>query len=124
MNQVTRDIDPREAQDLLERVPRACLAFAGESGPQALPVRLIWQAGRYWIGLPAEAEPLPDTGQEVVLLVDEGIYYFELRAIYIRGQAQAAEPPAGAPGGHTWLEVVPAKTVAWDYGKMREVEGK
>ena len=30
MKRVTRDIDPRSAQDLLERVPRACLSFASE----------------------------------------------------------------------------------------------
>jgi hypothetical protein len=57
----------------------------------------------------------------VVLLVDEGIYYFDLRAIYIRGQAQPAEAPVGAPVGLAWFVVVPLKTVAWDYGAMRAV---
>ena len=41
------------------------------------------------------APRLPAPGQEIVLLVDEGIYYFDLRAIYIRGTVQPGPPPAG-----------------------------
>ncbi len=121
MKQVTRDIDPGLAQDLLVRGPRACLAYASDHGPQALPVGLVWKAGRYLVHISANIDPPPIAGQEVVLLVDEGIYYFDLRAIYVRGVVQPAEPPPGAPPGYTWLEVVPQKTVAWDYGMMREV---
>ncbi len=116
---VTRDIDPGSAQDLLERVPRACLAFAGDNGPLLQPVEVVWQAGRYWIGIPAETNHPPATGQEVVLLIDEGIYYFDLRALTLRGQAQPAAAPPGARAGCAWLELIPTKMVAWDYGKMR-----
>src|SRR5512146_1772345 len=127
MKSVTRDIDPSLAPALLERVPRACLSYAGAHGPRLLPVGVLWQNGRTLVSLPADAGERPEPGQEVVLLVDEGIYYFDLRAIYIRGRAQPAETPAelrsvGAPSKSTWFEVVPAKTVAWDYGSMREVE--
>ncbi len=120
MKQVTRNIDFSSALDLLKRVPRACLAYAGDHGPNALPVSLRWQDERYLISLPRDIEQRLTTGQEVVLLVDEGIYYFELRAIYVRGHVQPAEAPMNAPAGQTWLEVVPIKTVAWDYGMMRE----
>jgi hypothetical protein len=121
MKQVTRDIDPGSARDLLERVPRARLAFASSLGPQAQPVRLVWRDDRYLVGIHKDNRYLPSSGQEVVLLIDEGIYYFELRAIYIRGQVQSVEAPSGAQDGYTWFEVYASKTVAWDYGSMREV---
>ncbi len=120
MRQVTRDIDPRQAQDLLERVPRACLSFASQSGPRVWPVEVWWQPGRCLVGIPAGAEDRPGPGQEAVLLVDEGIYYFDLRAITIRGQVQPAAAPPGARAETAWFELVPSKTVAWDYGSMRD----
>jgi len=64
----------------------------------------------------------PAIDQEVVLLVDEGVHFFDLRAIYIRGRVKPAEAPNGAPAGRTWFEVIPLKTVAWDYGTLREVK--
>lgn len=118
---VTRDIDPAQARDLLARVPRAALALAGERGALAQPVRLVAQRGRYWVGLAPQAGPRPSPGQEVVLLVDEGVHWFDLRAIYIRGHAQPAALPAGAEAGREWFEVLPLKTRAWDYGALREV---
>jgi hypothetical protein len=121
MKQVTRNIDPSRARDLLERVPRACLSFASDHGPQAQSIVFVWHGGRYLAGLPEDADCQPVSGQEVVLLIDEGIYFFDLRAIYIRGQAKPAEALRGAPAGRTWVEVVPLKTVAWDYGTLREV---
>ena len=121
MKRVTRNIDPGSARDLLERVPRVCLCFASDHGPQAQPIVLVWHNDRYLAGLPRKAEQRPSSGQEVVLLIDEGIHFFDLRALYIRGQVQPAEPPRRAPADRRWLEVVPLKTVAWDYGRLREV---
>ncbi len=122
MKSVTRDIDPRLAQDLLERVPRACLSFAGERGPRVEPVRVVWQNGGCLVGLPPGADARPAPGQEAVLLVDEGIYYFELRAIYIRGSLQPIAAPTGERAGGAWFALAPVKAVAWDYGSMREVD--
>ncbi len=122
MKRVTRDIDPVDAQDLLERVPRASLAWACDHGPYAQPIAFVWHDGRYLAGIPAESDLRPSADQEVVLLVDEGVYFFDLRAIYIRGRVQPAETPNGAPAGRTWFEVIPLKTVAWDYGTLREVQ--
>jgi hypothetical protein len=124
MKQVTRNIDLNRVRDLLERVPRACICFASDRGPQAQPIVMLWHDGRYLAGIPRDAVHQPDSGQEVGLLVDEGIYYFDLRAIYIRGQVKPAETPEGAPASCTWLEVVPTKTVAWDYGTLREVSNE
>jgi len=122
MKQVVRNIDVESAVDLLEGKARACIAFANEDGPQAQPVRLVWRERRYFIGVPGAAGQQPHAGQEVVLLVDEGVDFFDLRALYVRGQLQAAEMPTEAVAGQSWFEVVPDKTVAWDYGSMREVD--
>lgn len=121
MKRVSRDIDPATARDLLERVPRACITYAANGEPQAQPVVLHWRADRYHIGISASATPQPEEGQEVVLLVDEGVYFFTLRAIYLRGQLKTAPPPDRAPDGYVWFELLPQKTVAWDYGKLHEV---
>ncbi len=75
---------------------------------------------RYLVCLPEKAESLPSEGQEAVLLIDEGIYYFELRAIYIRGQLEHVEPPE-MQSDRIWFELKPCKTVAWDYGTLHEV---
>lgn len=122
MKRVTRDIDPRDAQDLLERVPRACIAFTSDIGPVSQPVVLVWQTDHYFVGIPGNADHKPEFGNEVVLLVDEGVQFFDLRAIYIRGKAISIEVPAGEPAGRIWFDVVPTKMVAWDYGMLREVE--
>jgi hypothetical protein len=121
MKRVTRTIDPDRARDLLKRVPRACLCFASNQGPQAEPVVLVWHDGCYLAGLPYDAERQPGSGEEVVLLIDEGVHFFDLRALYIRGRVQPAEAPRGVQTSCTWVEVVPFKTVAWDYGALREV---
>lgn len=119
---VTRDIDPDRAGDLLDQAPRACIAVAGDDGPQALPVAFAWVDGRYLAGVAGDTGPLLEADDEVVLLVDDGVHFFDLRAVYVRGRAEPTAPPAGATGGRTWFEVVPQLRVAWDYGQMREVE--
>ncbi len=121
MKQVSRDIDPGNAQDLIERAPRARLAYANSQGPQAQPVSFVRRNERYLVGIRKGTHYLPSPGQEVTLLIDEGIYYFELRAIYIRGQVRPIAAPSDAQGEYSWFEVDVSKTVAWDYGSMREV---
>jgi len=119
MKTISRSIDPASASDLLTQVPRACLAFSSPHGAQSQPVTLKWHENRYFVGLPERASDLP--AGEVVLLVDQGVHFFDLRAIYIRGQVQPVDPPSGADSGYTWFEVIPTKTVAWDYGTLHEV---
>lgn len=121
MSRVTRDVDLDSARDLIERGARACLSFASSHGPQAQPVALAAQGGRWLAGVPGDAGQRPGAGQEVVLLADEGVHYFDLRALSIRGRLRPAAAPAGAPAGRTWFEVVPLAAAAWDYGSMREV---
>jgi hypothetical protein len=121
VKQVTRNIELEQAMDLLERVPRACLCFGGNRGPRALPVGMLCKGGRYLVSIHTDAEGPPSIGQEVVLLIDEGIYYFDLRALYIRGSLQPADGTLVTCADCGWFEVVPFKTIAWDYGKLREV---
>lgn len=122
MKRVTRNIEPEAAHDLLLSVPRACIAFAGDDGPHAQPVIFIWRDERYQIGIPASATCQPAPDQEIVLLVDEGVYFFDLRAIYIRAVAMPVKPPSDNTPGYDWFELKPSKTIAWDYGAMREVD--
>ena len=122
MKHMTRDIDPVDAQDLLERVPRASLALAGDEGPCAQPVDLVWRDGRYLVGVSATAQLQPEVDHEVVLLVDDGLQFFDLRAIYVRGHVRPAAAPHGASSGRAWFEVIPLKIVAWDYGTLHEVK--
>jgi hypothetical protein len=119
MTRITRNIDPAEARDLLERVPRACVAFGHES-PQADLVTVVFKHDRYLLGMTLSAASHPAVGDEVVLLVDEGCQFFDLRAIYVRGYVQLPSEVQGLPGDLLWFEVQPTRTVAWDYGSIRE----
>lgn len=121
MKRVTRNVEPERNRDLLERVPHACITFATERGPCARPVVVAWRDNQYLIGISENADHRPDANQEVVLLVDDGVYFFDLRAIYVRGHAKPVVTPGGVPAHHVWYEVVPLKTVAWDYGTLRRV---
>jgi hypothetical protein len=121
MKQVTRNIDLASARDLLQRVPRACIAFADADRPLAQPVKAAWRDERFFVGIPENA-PRPAPGQEAVLLIDEGIYYYDLRAVYLRGHLQPAEAVSGGPPGCVWFEILPTRTMAWDYGMLREVD--
>ncbi|HZO75796.1 MAG TPA: hypothetical protein VFB60_26585 [Ktedonobacteraceae bacterium] len=121
MKRITRNIPPDRARDLLERVPRACIAFANDLGPQVQPVTFVSHENRYLVGLPEHVTPGPSPHQEIVLLIDEGISFFDLRALLLRGYILPTEAPPDAPPGRRWFEVLPLKTVAWDYGALREV---
>jgi hypothetical protein len=123
MKRVTRNVDPRELQDLLERPPRAYLAFNDSGAIGAIPVTFRFSNGRYRIGISSRsASQTPRLGQAVTLLIDDGQYYFELRAIKIRGVTAATDRiPQGAVSDLNWMEVLAEKVVAWNYGRMREV---
>jgi hypothetical protein len=122
VKRITLNVDVAEARDLLVRVPRACVAFAGEDGPHLEPVTVLFDDERYLVGIPSSVTSRPADSVEVVLLVDNGVQFFDLRAVYVRGHA---EPPALAEGsadGFWWFEVQPTRVVAWDYARIREVD--
>ena len=117
MKRVTRAVRPEDLRELLERPPRATLAFVREGQIHAIPVAFKYDDGRYLVGLPDDATP-PDG--RVKLLVDDGPWYFDLRGLWVRGALTPIKPPASAPEGATWFELAPEKTAAWHYGSMRE----
>ena len=122
MKRITLNVDPMEARDLLERVPRACVAFASDEGPQAEPVTVLVKDDRYLVGMPSSAASHLTADQEVVLLVDDGVHFFDLRAIYVRGHVQPLGEVEDLADDFFWFEVEPTRTVAWDYARIREVD--
>lgn len=120
MQGMTRDVDPSTLTDLLERPPRATIAFIDRERADVLPVRARCRAGTYRFGvLPEVATDLND--REVVLVIDDGSYFFELRGISVRGLARRidrAEP--GETAALAWYLIEPRRILAWNYDAMRE----
>lgn len=117
---VTRDVPETDMAPLLERPGRACMASVTDDDLHLTPVVPEGPDLPYRVHV-ARGVAQVSAGQEVVLLVDEGIAYFELRALYVRAVVTAVEP-AGS-GRTDRLTLTPIKTVAWDYGKMRTARG-
>lgn len=120
---VTRDVQPADVVDLAVAPPRAHLAFVADGAPHVVPVRVRRVGGADLVGL---ADARPDlAGREVHLVRDDGRYWFELRALTVRGVLRATAPEAAAStpsGGLRWYRLEPSRTVAWDYGSLREVD--
>jgi hypothetical protein len=117
MSRASNRVDPAALGDLLAAPCRATLAWTAEGRLELAPVRYAGRDGRHYVTVPREGTaPGPDT--RVSLVLDDGASWFELRAVTLRGVlAPASDPP---PGGEPWLELVPARTTAWDYGAFHE----
>lgn len=107
--QITRVVGLEDLSDLIDASARAYLAYVAGGAPQAIRVTSRREAGRWMVTLPRGAS-VPD-GTPVVLLIDDGEFYFELRGIRIRGTLREAY--AGT------REVIPERITTWDYGSMR-----
>ncbi len=103
--------------DLLRCPARACLGFAVADRPWIEPVAFVFHDGHYLVSLETGSRA-PEDGTEVVLVVDEGRLFFELRAVYIRGKATHIRDES--EDARVWVEVLPTNTTSWDYGRMRE----
>ena len=114
--EVTVRVPLEESLDLLERPARACVGFTSEGGPRIEPVGLRYEDGRYLIGIEPSAQA-PDPASEVVLVVDDGVLFFELRAVYIRGVARPI--PSSPQEQLRWVELEPSRVSSWNYGRMR-----
>jgi hypothetical protein len=119
MKRITNAVDPESMQALLERVPRACVAFDNAGIVELMPVEFRFQQGLYWIGMSGESGLAPGPDEVVKLLIDEGMYYFDMRGIWIRGRALfSKERPEGGAPALNWFQLVPERSVAWDFGAM------
>lgn len=117
---VTRDVEPAQLGDLLTKPPRAAIAFVEDEEVTILPAHARVMNGEHRFAV--EAASAPDlSGREVVLMRDDGPYWFELRGISVRGTAARVPSLSAPPGGPlAWYAVAPTRTIAWDYAALRE----
>ena len=111
---VTRDVALDAVGDLLARPLRASVTYADENGVTIVPARARLVTHPPRIGLPAAGPDL--TGREVVVLVDDGSWWFRLRGASFRGLARRDAEAEGV----VWWTITPTRVLAWDYGALRE----
>jgi hypothetical protein len=117
---VTRDVDPAAVRDLLDHPPRATVAFVHGGSAAVLPARARLDGNRRLFAVAADAAPVLDR-QEVVLVIDDGWYWFQLRGVSVRGIAHRVDAPTAAEAAPVaWYAVDPRRVLAWDYGAVRE----
>lgn len=116
---VTRDVAVSAVPDLLDHPPRATVAFVDGGAVDLLPARARCRGDTHLFGvLPDAAPDLQNC--EVVLVIDDGPYWFELRGISVRGVAARVEPPGdGGAERLVWYAIEPRRVLAWDYGSIR-----
>ena len=117
---VTRDVDPVAVCDLLDQPPRATVAFVDGGGAAVLPARAQVDGDRRLFAVAADAAPALDR-REVVLVIDDGPYWFQLRGVSVRGIANRVDTLTGAAAAQlAWYAVDTRRVLAWDYGAVRE----
>jgi len=119
-SQVTRDVEPSVLHDLLEKAPRATVAFVDHDEVDLLPARTGLLNGTYRFGVSADLAPDLEN-RDVVLVIDDGPYWFELRGVSVRGLAKRID--SQSPGSErplAWYAIDARRVLAWDYGAIRE----
>ena len=116
---VTRDVAPTALADLLADPPRTTVAFVRAGQIDILPARARFADDAYFFGIRADAA-VDLAEKEVVLVCDDGSYWFELRGISVRGIACAAEPDEQRGRHLLWYAIEPRRVLSWDYGALRE----
>lgn len=112
VKRITRTVGLEDLRDLIEAPAHAHLAYVADGEPEAVRVASRRDGERWLVTLPPGAS-VPD-GARVVLMLDDGEFYFELRGVRVRGTLRDA--------GDGTREVVPEKIITWDYGSMRRRE--
>jgi len=121
MSRVTQRVDPSALEALVARPPRAALAFSHGEGVEVLPVVFRRDGEKIWIGIERGAPIADEARVPAALLVDDGRYWFELRAITWRGRLAAAPAPPSLPTAELrWFEFQIESSVSWDYGTLHE----
>jgi hypothetical protein len=119
MAATTNRVPYEDVADLLSTA-RACVTWVVDGRPHVEPAEVVDEHGRFLVGVDG---PGPgDDVDEVVLVVDEGTLFFDLRAMHVRGKRVWAATPAA--DGRAWFEIEPAKVTCWDYGRLRIDDGR
>jgi hypothetical protein len=103
---VIRDVEPEVLGDLCERPPRASVAFVDGGAVDVLPARARCRVGAYEFAVSA-GDPADLAGREVVLVLDDGPYWFQLRGVSVRGVAERL--PGTPPDGLSWYAIAPRR---------------
>lgn len=119
MTSVTNRIPFEEAADLLSSA-RACVAFVVDGRPRVEPADVRYDSSRFLVGLADDSRFVCDVS-EVSLVIDEGTYFFDLRAISVRGVPSPVDGPTDT--GLRWIEFEPTRVTCWDYGRLRATNG-
>jgi hypothetical protein len=119
VSRVTNRVGVETLRDLLEGARTAALAYVDEAGAvQALPAAFRWREGRIRLGVPIGAIR---AGGRVAIVVDEGWFWWDLRAVLARGAVTPATAPDGAGSADlAWFELAADRVTAWDYGRLHE----
>lgn len=105
---ITRRAEEEGLLDLIERPPRAHIAYVRDGYVRAAPVAARRADGGWLV---RGAEPMP--AGPAMLLIDDGAFYFELRGVRYPGVLEGAED------GRRDQRFVPERAIGWDYGAMR-----
>jgi len=120
MGRITQRVDPGALADELERRGRAAVAFATAGRIDALPARVL-RHGELFVGLDPTALPADANVRRTTLILDDGSFWFELRAVNSRGHMTPAQAlPPGAVDDLAWFVFRPERETAWDYGTLHE----
>ena len=115
MSGVTNRIPFEEAADLLD-TGRVCVAVVVDGAPRLEPAVVVFDEPRFLVGVAAGSIDVT-AADEAVLVVDDGVRLFDLRAIYVRGEPGPVDGPGG--DGRDWFAIDPTLVSCWDYGRLR-----
>lgn len=109
------------ARKLAAEGARAAIALDRDGAADPLPALHRRHGEVHWVGVAREALPAAATFERAVLVVDDGKWWFELRAVTWRGRAERADaPPFETSSDLVWLRFEPRGVIAWDYGQLHE----
>jgi len=121
MGRTTQRVDPSALDVLIEHPPRAAIAFPRGNDVEVAPIVFQRIGGRFWIGIDRELLTDHTIPLAAVVLLDDGRYWFELRAITWRGcLVSPSKPPPTLPGDLVWFEFLVEGSVCWDYATLHE----
>jgi hypothetical protein len=114
---VTQRVTIEDLTDLATNPPRAALAFSTATGPECMPA-VVRSTDHIEVGVDRAALAGLDLPDRATLVVDDGRYWFELRAIVRRGVLRNVDVEPDDP--IAWFRFDTRSSAAWDYGALHE----